>query len=183
VIFLREDVQFMLELAEIYERSCDIASAVLFYRRANQLAPNSTAQEKVKFLSKVQGLQLLALGSAKNILADSEFESFSIRYPAFHRRMLKKLEEKRTVADYLESCLAYLEVNQRQLALSEVDNCIMLDESDADLLVLRAMILWSLLETPRGYEGFWAAFRLDRSNPEVTAFLQMISPELEKLYR
>jgi hypothetical protein len=48
--------------------------------------------------------------------------------------------------------LAYLEVNQRQTALSEVDNCIMLDENDADLLVLRAMILWSLLETSRGYE-------------------------------
>ncbi len=117
----------MLELAEIYERNCDIASAVLFYRRANQLTPNSTAHEKVKFLSKVQGLQLLALGSVKNILADSEFEAFVNRYPTFHRRMLKKLEEKRTVADYLESCLAYLEVNQRQLALSEVDNCIMLD--------------------------------------------------------
>jgi hypothetical protein len=67
------------------------------------------------------------LGSTKNILADSEFESFINRYPTFHKRMLRKLEEKRTVADYLESCLAYLEVNQRQFALSEVDNCIMLD--------------------------------------------------------
>lgn len=166
----------MLELAEIYEKNCDIASAILFYRRANQLATSSTAQEKVKFLSKVKGLQLLALGSTKNILADSEFESFINRYPAFHKHMLKKLEEKRTVADYLESCLAYLEVNQRQFALSEVDNCIMLDENDADLLVLRAMILWSLLEIPRGYEEFWAAFRLDKTNPEVVAFLQMISP-------
>lgn len=166
----------MLELAEIYEKNCDIASAILFYRRVNQLSTNSTAQEKVKFLSKVQGLQLLALGSTKNILADSEFESFINRYPAFHKRLLRKLEEKKTVADYLEGCLAYLEVNQRQFALSEVDNCIMLEENDADLLVLRAMILWSLLETSRGYEEFWAAFRLDRTNPEVMAFLQMISP-------
>lgn len=92
------------------------------------------------------------MGSAKNILADSEFESFTRRYPAFHRRMLRKLTEKRPIADYLESCLAYLEVNQRQLALAEADNCIMLDETDADLLVLRALILWSLLETSRGYE-------------------------------
>jgi hypothetical protein len=152
VLFLKEDPQFMLELAEVYERNCDISSAILFYRRVHQLNGNSNALEKVRFLSKVQGLQLLELGCAKNILADSEFELFARRYPAFHRRMLRKLAERRTIADYLESCLAYLEVNQRQLALGEVDNCIMVDETDADLVVLRALILWSLLENVRGYE-------------------------------
>lgn len=44
MLFLREDAQFTLELAEIYEKNCDAASAILFYRRANQLVTNSTAQ-------------------------------------------------------------------------------------------------------------------------------------------
>lgn len=33
----------MAELAEIYERIGDPASAALFYRRAHQLSPNPTA--------------------------------------------------------------------------------------------------------------------------------------------
>ena len=48
--------------------------------------------------------------------------------------------------------MAYLEVNQRELALSEVENCIMIDERDADLIILRAMLLWSLMETAKGYK-------------------------------
>ena len=48
--------------------------------------------------------------------------------------------------------MAYLEVNQRELALSEVDNCIMIDEKDADLLILRSLILWSLLDNSNGYK-------------------------------
>lgn len=105
----------------------------------------------MRLLSKAQGLQLLELGSVRNILAESEFECFTKRYPAFHRRLLRKATEKRAIADYLSSCLAFLEVNQRQLALAEADNCLMIEETDADLLVLRALILWSLLETARGY--------------------------------
>ena len=65
---------------------------------------------------------------------------------------MKKIQEKHLFSDYLESAMAFLEVNQRELALSEVDNCIMIDEKDADLTILRAMVLWSLLDNPNGYK-------------------------------
>jgi hypothetical protein len=98
----------------------DLSSAILFYRRVHQLGGNcaASAQDKVKEMTKIQGLQLLEIGSIKNILEDTEFEPFIKRYPAFHKKLMKKIAEKSMVCDYLESCLAYLEVNQRQLALN-----------------------------------------------------------------
>lgn len=101
VLFLREEAQFMLELAEIYEKMYDVSSAILFYRRTFELNKSSQALERGKFLSKVQGLQLLEIGSIKNILEDTEFVTFFKRYPAFHKRMMKKLTEKKTIGDYL----------------------------------------------------------------------------------
>jgi Tfp pilus assembly protein PilF len=97
--------------------------------------------------------------------------------------LIKKINEKKSICDYLESCLAYLEVNQRQLALGEIENCIMIDETDPDLIVLHALIYWSLLELSKGYKLFWNAYSLEKTNTEVILFIQMITPELEKLYK
>ena len=49
----------------------DLTSASLFYRRTHQLNKSPTALEKVKSISKIQGLQLLSIGCAKNILEDT----------------------------------------------------------------------------------------------------------------
>lgn len=103
-------------------------------------------------LTKIQGLQLLSIGSSKNILEDTEFESFIKRYPIFHKKMLKKASENAILGDYLLTCLAFLEVNQRQMALCEIENCIMIDDKDVDLLVMHAFIFWSLIEINKGYE-------------------------------
>ena len=183
VLFLKEDPQYMSELAEIYEALMDLSSAVTFYRRVHQLNGSFQAHEKVKTLTKIQGLQLLEVGSVKNILEDTEFEPFVKRYPAFHRKLVKKAGEKPVVSDYLMTCLAYLEVNQRQLALSEIENCMMIEEKDADLVVMQGLILWSLMETKKGYEAFWVAYGLERGSYEVGMFLEMITPELETLYK
>lgn len=51
----------------------DLSSASLFYRRVHQLNKSPSALEKVKAISKIQGLQLLSIGCVKNILEDSEF--------------------------------------------------------------------------------------------------------------
>lgn len=69
-------------------------------------------------MTKIQGLQLLKIGSVKNILEDTEFEPFIKRYPAFHKKLMKRISDKQIFSDYLESCLAYLQVNQRQLSLN-----------------------------------------------------------------
>jgi len=59
-------------------------------------------------MTKIQGLQLLKIGSVKNILEDTEFEPFIKRYPAFHKKLMKRISDKQIFSDYLESCLAYL---------------------------------------------------------------------------
>jgi hypothetical protein len=59
--------------------------------------------------------------------------------------LFKKVADKPIYGEYLHSALAYLEVNHRQLALNEIDNCIIIEEKDADLVILRAMIYWSIL--------------------------------------
>ena len=51
-------------------------------------------------------------------------------------------------------------MNQREVALGEVENCIMIEEKDTDLVVLRAMLFWSMLETAKGYKEFWNAYAL-----------------------
>lgn len=57
-----------MELAEIYEKNMDLSSASLFYRRAHHLNNSALALEKLKLIAKIQGIQLLELGSVKNIL-------------------------------------------------------------------------------------------------------------------
>lgn len=54
----------------------------------------------------------------------------------------------------------------------------MIDERDADLVVLRGMVYWSIFETAKGYKEFWNAYSLDKGQPEVQLFLEMISPEI-----
>ena len=135
----------MYELAEIYEKVLDFSSATLFYRRVHQLNNSSLAFQKVKYFAKVKGLQLLEIGSVKNILEDTQFQVFKKRYTTFHKRLFKKVAEKALYRQYLHSALAYLEVNHRQLALNEIDNCIIIEEKDVDLVIFRAMIYWSIL--------------------------------------
>ena len=48
---------------------------------------------------------------------------------------------------------------------------------------MQGLILWSLMESKKGYEAFWQAYALDRNNYEVNMFLEMINPELETLYK
>ena len=55
--------------------------------------------------------------------------------------------------------------------MGELDSCILLDERDVDLRVLKAMISWSLLEETRGYKEWWIAYEMDRTHPEVVAFI------------
>ena len=59
-----------------------------------------------------------------------------------------------------------------------MENCIIIDENDADLVVLHALIYWSINENEKGYREFWNAYKLDKTNPEVVFFIQMITPEL-----
>jgi hypothetical protein len=105
---LKEDPHYLFELAEIYEKMMDLTSASLFYRRTHQLNNSSAALEKVKNIAKIQGLQLLSIGSVKNILDDSEFEVFVKRYPQFHKKIMKKIADRPIFSDYLESAMAYL---------------------------------------------------------------------------
>ena len=67
---------------------------------------------------------MLSIGSAKNILLETDFEVFIKRYPIFHRKMFTKANENYKdashLSEHLASCLAYLEVNQRKSALDSV---------------------------------------------------------------
>lgn len=70
----------------------DVSSAILFYKRAHQLAGAANFLEKTRTLSRIEGIQLLSIGSAKNILLDTTFEPFVKRYPAFHRKLIEKVQ-------------------------------------------------------------------------------------------
>lgn len=50
----------------------------------------------------------MQVGAVKNILEDTEFPLFAKGYPNFHRKLMKKIEEKPLFCDYLESALAFL---------------------------------------------------------------------------
>ena len=104
------------------------------------------------------------MGSTKNILEDTPFENFFKRYPAFHQKLLKATTEKKLYSDQLLSCLAYLEVNYRQMALDEIENCILIDGNDADLIAMKALIYWSMMDDNKGYRQFWEAYKIDKKN-------------------
>jgi hypothetical protein len=58
-------------MAEIYEKIMDVSTAVLFYKRSLQIVPRQDIKEKIQNLTLVKGLQMLEVGSVKNILQDS----------------------------------------------------------------------------------------------------------------
>lgn len=59
VIFLKENCDAFIELAEIYEKILDVTSATLFYKRSLQIMPRPDIKEKVQNLTLVKGLQML----------------------------------------------------------------------------------------------------------------------------
>lgn len=77
-------------MAEIYETIMDVSTATLFYKRSLQILPRPDIKEKVQSLTLIKGLELLTIGSSKNILLDTEFNVFMKRYPIFHKKMLSK---------------------------------------------------------------------------------------------
>jgi hypothetical protein len=73
----------------------------------------------------MKGLDLLMVGNVKNILLDTEYKQFVVRYPHFHKKLVHHLENLKTsmpdFANNLLKCLAYLEVNHRKLALDALE--------------------------------------------------------------
>lgn len=61
----------MIDLAEIYEKIMDLSTAILFYKRSLQSVPRHDIKEKIQNLTLIKGMQMLAVGSAKNILHDT----------------------------------------------------------------------------------------------------------------
>lgn len=60
-------------MAEIYEEINDLSTAILFYKRSQQINAKDNIKNKIQALSLIKGLELLAIGSSKNILLDTEF--------------------------------------------------------------------------------------------------------------
>ena len=40
----------------------------------------------------------------------------------------------------------------------------MVDEKNIDVIVLKALLNWSLMENKKGYECFWEAWKIDQNN-------------------
>ena len=38
----------------------------------------------------------------------------------------------------------------------------MIDDKNVDVIVLKAMMEWAMLERKKGYKAFWDGFRVDR---------------------
>lgn len=66
----------------------DSSTALLFYKRSMQLLPKQEIKEKIQNLSLIKGLEMISVGSSKNILLDTEFNVFCKRYPIFHKKIL-----------------------------------------------------------------------------------------------
>ena len=57
------------------------------------------------------------------------------------------------------------------MALDEIENCLLIEGSDADLIAMKALIYWSMMDDNKGYRQFWDAYKIDRKNYEVVLFL------------
>ena len=59
----------------------------------------------------------------------------------------------------------------------------MIDDKNVDIIVLKALMEWSMLEREKGYKAFWDGYRVDKQHQEVALFLRLIMPEVEELYK
>ena len=120
MIFLKEDSEYLVEMAEIYEALMDLSTALSLLKRADFLESRMEIKEKINRIAIIQGMQLIQMGNARNILIDTSHETFIKRYPVFHKKMLRKAELNGTYSDKLYACLSYLEVNYRKMAIAEI---------------------------------------------------------------
>ena len=67
-IFLNEDPEYLIELADVYERMMDLSTALNLHKRAEQL--RASQNNRIKSLALLRGFALLDAGSVKNILSD-----------------------------------------------------------------------------------------------------------------
>lgn len=117
-IFLNEDPEYLLELADIYEMMMDLSTALNLHKRAEQLRGSQSS--KIKSLALLRGFALLDAGSVKNILSDCEHQEFKEKYPSFRGRLEELAQNLPEIRINLLNCLSYLECDYRMFALEEL---------------------------------------------------------------
>jgi hypothetical protein len=55
----------------------------------------------------------------------------------------------------------------------------MIEDKNVDMIVLKGMMEWSMLEREKGYKAFWDGYKVDKHHPEVSLFLRLILPQVE----
>jgi hypothetical protein len=46
------------------------------------------------------------------------------------------------------------------LAIDSIDRCLRIDEKNVDVIILKGILNWSLMENKKGYECFWNAHKI-----------------------
>lgn len=155
-IFLNEDPDYLLELADIYEGMLDMSTALNLNRRAEQL--RGSENNSIKKLALLKGFALLDVGSISNILADCEHQEFKEKYPAFRGRLEELARSLTDIRSNLLNCLSYLECDYRMFAMEELQACLQKLPKQIELVVMHAFLKWSITKMAEGYKIMWQAY-------------------------
>jgi hypothetical protein len=44
--------------------------------------------------------------------------------------------------------------------MTEIDKYLKINDKNADILILKGILYWSLIENKKGYECFWRAYKI-----------------------
>ena len=84
---------------------------------------------------------------------------------------------------WIHRALAFIRLQRWGEALRDVDHCLLLDESNPDIFVLRAKLHWKVNRPELGNADFKSAHKLSPTHPEVIMFEKILWDEAETVYR
>ena len=160
--------------ADIYAKLCDFKSAVANFKRAFALCPEEDKNGRdVEIKNKLAA----ALDVQGQIYMDyGEFETASMYFS-------EAVELNSLECNYwLHRALTHVQRKRWQAALRDVDHCIVVNSSSADIFILRAKLRWMMGSTGRGNDDFGEAQRLDPEHPEVKIYEEMLWKQVEDVY-
>ncbi|XP_077087884.1 tetratricopeptide repeat protein 16-like isoform X2 [Siphateles boraxobius] len=168
ILLQSQQTEFYVQRAEAYLQLCDFQSAVLDYKHAISLQPQTEAYpQRLAFIYYLQGQCLFDLGKFLEAL-DSFTKAAELKpcFRPYHMRSLACLTALGRYSDCLRSVSNFLET----------------DSQSADLLILRARLHHQLNQMTLCYHDLRSALRLKPCCPVALALLKRLKEAAENAH-
>lgn len=96
--------------------------------------------------------------------------------------LVSSLQSEDVKFRYLNA-LACIRAGNKDLAFTELDKCLQIDQRNIECLILKGKLLWSVDRIEEGNQCFWNAHSIDPNHNEVIEFLSIQKPRADEYFK